>query len=32
MNGWIKKEARPTSGSLVQLITEAGITKLVMTE
>lgn len=30
MERWIEKEDRPASGSLVQLITEAGTTKLVV--
>lgn len=29
MEGWTNKEDRPASGSLVQLLTEAGVTKLV---
>lgn len=30
MEKWANKEERPASGSLVQLLTEAGITKLVL--
>ena len=30
MGRWIEKDERPISGSLVQLITEAGATKLVI--
>ena len=29
MEKWTNKEERPANGSLVQLLTEAGITKLV---
>ena len=30
MEKWANKEERPASGSLVQLLTEAGVTKLVL--